>query len=122
MRLICSALAVLWLGLSPAMAGACLENEAALAALGYAFGNTVRISGGGETVDIYFECDGTFSARSSVNGEQFGRWRVDGARLCTRATGAEESCGPIQDGRGAGDQWEQNLDGTTLTVEVIPGR
>ena len=107
---------------SVAHAGICLEDESALAVMDYAFGNTVRITGAGDIVDIYFDCDGTFTAHSALNGNKFGRWRVDENRICTQTIGAEESCGPIQEGRKAGDSWEQQLDGGTLTVEVLRGR
>ena len=101
---------------------ACIEDDTALAALDYAFGNTIRLTGAGETIEIYFDCDGTFATRSSVAGDRFGRWRVADGEICTKTHGAEESCGPIQVGRAVGDTWTQSIANTEVTLEILPGR
>lgn len=84
------------------------------------FANTVRITGQDSVTYVYFNRDGTFISRGE-KGDQFGTWKIEGGRICTR-TKAGDSCGTLQPDRKVGDKWVHMIGGETFEVAIISGR
>lgn len=61
-------------------------------------------SAGGIEVNVTYRPDGTFTA---MDGQVTGRWRVDGARLCTTSNFAPaEECVAYPAGKKSGDSFQ----------------
>jgi hypothetical protein len=103
------------------LASASLAGPAAPTGLEAAFDNTIRITSKNGEEFIYFNRDGTFTS-SGPAGDEFGTWKVDGSKICTKTKDAAESCGVIELNRAVGDKWEHKLGDETVTIEIIKGR
>lgn len=64
----------------------------------------IVLSAGGIDVNVTYRPDGTFTA---MDGQVTGRWRVDGARLCTTSNFAPaEECVAYPAGKKSGDSFQ----------------
>jgi hypothetical protein len=125
MRLVILSLATFlcWVNL-PASAAA--PNASAEARLRIAFGNTILdIFPDGRTSEAWLEPDGGYTAEGRNHAKSYGRWFVDGAKLCFKQTHPFAFgfvyCTPIPDVR-LGEAWRAKAPmGEDVTVKVIPG-
>ena len=83
--------------------------------------NTIRITSSQGEEFVYFNADNTFMTRGP-DGDTYGRWRIDGDKICTKVKDAAKSCGAIEPNRSVGDHWEHQLNGETDTLEIVQGR
>jgi len=85
------------------------------------FKNTIKITWSAGEEYVYFNPDKTFMTRGP-DGDTYGEWSVDGDKICTTVKGAAESCGLIEANRTVGDHWQHQLNGETVTIEIVKGR
>ena len=94
---------------------------AAADALEAAYDNTIKITTKDGEELIYFNRDHTFTT-TGAGGDTIGTWKITGDKICTKTKDAAESCGVIEPNRSVGDQWQHQLDGETVTIELVQGR
>jgi len=108
------------------MAFAALSPAAAAARLRIAFGNTVLDTfPDGRTSEAWLQPDGTYTGEGRTHTKSYGRWFVDGAKLCFRQAHpfafGYVYCTPIPDVR-MGEAWRARSPmGEEVTVKIIPG-
>jgi hypothetical protein len=86
------------------------------------FGNTLVIRDGKGAVlaKTQFNQDGTYETTRGASTKVKGKWRADGANVCTKEDGAdEEECVNLQlDGKTKGQSWAVKGDGLDLKLSV----
>jgi hypothetical protein len=73
-------------------------------------------SAGGLDVNVTYRTDGTFTA---MDGQVTGRWRIDGARLCTTSNFAPaEECVAYPAGKKSGDSFQVQGGQGPATIKI----
>ena len=106
------------------LAVALMASSAMAAGMDGFVGNTLVIKDakGKELARTVFAQDGTYSTKrgtTSVNG----KWRVNGAAICTTESGSdEEECVDLNlSGKAAGDSWKVTGNGMNLALKLEAG-